>query len=241
MFDIHCHFLPGVDDGPGCLEDSLALARQAVDNGVTHAVVTPHIHHGRWDNNIANIRLQTLVFREALAKADIDLKIACAAEVRIAPELMLMHQKDEIPMLGQWQGKDVMLLELPHSHIPPGTDKIVRWLIDRGVLPMIAHPERNKDIMRTLEKIEPFVEMGCLFQVTAGSVIGQFGERAQERAYQLLESGVVTVLASDAHHTQRRPVNLFEGFEETKALLGSDYAWRLVRENPKTIAGAKFG
>ena len=214
---------------------ALDLARQAVADGVTHSVVTPHIHHGRWENSIAGISAAVDEFRLALAAESIDLSLGFAGEVRIGPEILSMLPAGEIPFLGEWDGKRVMLLEMPHSHILPGTDKIVAWLLKQNVLPMIAHPERNKDVMRKLEKLDPLIEMGCLFQVTAGSVVGQFGDVAQERAEQLLERGLVTILASDAHHVDRRPVNLSAGRDAAARVVGDVAADRLVVGNPEVI------
>ncbi len=238
MFDLHCHLLPSIDDGPKTMADALDLARQAVADGVTHSVVTPHIHHGRWENSIAGISAAVDEFRSALAAESIPLSIDFAGEVRIGPEILSMLPNDEIPFLGEWEGKRVMLLEMPHSHILPGTDKIVAWLLKQNVLPMIAHPERNKDVMRKLDKLNPLIELGCLFQVTAGSVAGQFGDVAQERAEQLLERGVVTILASDAHHVDRRPVNLRAGRDAAAKIVGAEMAEQLVVGNPVRIVGA---
>ncbi len=240
MIDIHCHLLPGIDDGPNDMQAAVSLARQAVADGVTHAVLTPHIHHGRWENTQSIIAKSVQAFRQALADEDVPLKLGSAAEVRIGPEILSMVPSGRIPFLGSWQGKKVMLLEMPHSHILPGTDKIIAWLLKQNVLPMIAHPERNKDVMRKLDKLTPLIEMGCLFQVTAGSVAGQFGDSAQERAHQLLEKGVVTVLASDAHHDERRPVNLSAGREAAAAIVGEQIAQQLVLDNPYAIVREQF-
>lgn len=239
MFDLHCHLLPNIDDGPKTIADALDLARQAVADGVTHSVVTPHIHHGRWENSIAGVSAAVDEFRLALAAESIALTIDFAGEVRIGPEILSMLPNGEIPFLGEWDGKRVMLLEMPHSHILPGTEQIVAWLLKQDVLPMIAHPERNKDVMRKLEKLDPLIELGCLFQVTAGSVAGQFGDAAQERAIQLLERGVVTILASDAHHVDRRPVNLSAGRDAAAKILGEQAALALVETNPQTIIAAR--
>ena len=240
MIDIHCHLLPGIDDGPKDVAEALNLARQAVENGVTHSVVTPHIHHGRWENTLQNIANTTAVFRQHLAENRIPLTLGFAAEIRIGTEILNMLPVGEIPFLGRWQEYKVMLLEMPHSHILPGTENIIRWLIKHGVRPMIAHPERNKDVMRRLNKIKPLVDLGCLFQVTAGSVTGQFGEMAMQRAHELLDMGVVTVLASDAHHGKRRPVNLRQGREAAEQVVGSAEAQRLVYDNPLKIVGEQF-
>ena len=240
MIDIHCHLLPGIDDGPQNMAEAVDLARQSVSDGVTHAVVTPHIHHGRWENTKGIIEKVVDDFRAALVAEGVPLNIGYAAEVRISIEIVEMLPKHEIPFLGQWRGDDVILLEMPHNCILPGTDKIVSWLLKQGVCPMIAHPERNKDVMRKIEKLQPLIDLGCLFQVTAGSVTGQFGDLAQTRARQLLEMGVVTVLASDAHHVKRRPVNLHEGRNAAAEIIDADLADALVYGNPLEIVGNQF-
>ncbi len=240
MIDIHCHLLPGIDDGPADMFAALDLARQAVADGVTHCVVTPHIHHGRWENSKGGINSAVEEFRTALQKAQVPLTIGFAAEVRICTEILTMLPANQIPFLGSWEGQRVMLLEMPHSHVLPGTDKIVAWLLKHGVRPMIAHPERNKDVMRRPEKLQPLIDLGCLFQVTAGSVAGQFGEVAQERAVELLQMGVVTVLASDAHHVKRRPANLSAGRDAAAEIIGAERAAELVYENPLRIVGEQF-
>lgn len=240
MIDIHCHLLPNIDDGPDNLSSALELARQAVADGVTHSIITPHIHQGRWDNTQLSISRAITSFRQSLFDSSIPLSIGMAGEVRIGFEILSMVDKDEIPFLGEYEGKKVMLLEMPHSHILPGTDKIVSWLLKRDILPMIAHPERNKDVMRKLDKLAPLIDLGCLFQVTAGSVAGQFGSVAQERSKELLEMGVVTVLASDAHHVSRRPVNLSAGRDAAATIIGDKAAAFLVYDVPLSIVSSQI-
>ena len=236
MIDIHCHLLPCLDDGPVSVEESLLLAQQAVNDGVTHAILTPHIYPGRWNNNSGGIHRALKKFRAALTKTAIPLSVGMAAEVRIGTDLIPLIEKNEIPFIGRHREKNVLLLELPHSHIPPGSIKIIEWMLDNDILPMIAHPERNKDIMRQVEKLKDFSQMGCLFQVTAGSVWGQFGPAAMKTSIALLEAGMVTVLASDAHHPKRRPVNLSSGYSAAIDIVGEMEARKLVHDAPRKIA-----
>lgn len=240
MIDIHCHLLPGIDDGPSTLEESLALARYAVKSGITHSVITPHIHAGRWGNSASIIKAIGLDFKRALLEHDISLQIGIAAEVRIGVEIMEQINSRQIPFLGYWGERRVMLMEMPHSHIPVGVERIVTWLLERNIIPMIAHPERNKDIHRDFNKINSLVEIGCLFQVTASSVSGRFGEPSRVRAIQLLERGVVTVLASDAHNVKYRPPSLNGGYAAAAAIIGEDEAMRLVVDNPWQIVKEQF-
>ena len=205
MIDLHNHLLPGIDDGSPDIDTSIALARIAVDDGITQMVCTPHIHHGRYENTKRTIAPALVALRQALKAANLDLQVSAAAEVRIGPEIMQGIEQNTLPFLGHWHEKPVLLLELPHGDIPLGSDRLTAWLLRQGVQPMIAHPERNKAAMKSPSKLKPFIDQGCLFQVTAGSMAGHFGERAQELAIQLLRESHITILATDAHNIQHRP------------------------------------
>lgn len=240
MIDLHCHLLPGIDDGAGNMADALSMARMAVDNGIECAVLTPHIHLGRFDNTKKSILAAFKIFKLALKREAIPLRIGMAAEVRLAPELMPQILQGDLPYLGRWEGLNVLLLEMPHSHIPAGTDQFIRWLYKQNIIAMIAHPERNKDIIRDFKNIKPLLKTGCLFQVTAGAVEGRFGEQAMHRAEELLAQGVVTVLASDAHHISRRPPALEPGRRAAERIIGESASWDLVNTRPKIIAAHHF-
>ena len=240
MIDIHCHLLPGIDDGPETMQMSVVMARTAVANGITHSVVTPHIHHGRWENSAPVIKALALNFKRVLMQEDIPLQIGVAAEVRIGVEIMEQINRRQIPFLGFWGDFKVMLLEMPHSHIPMGIESLVDWLMERGILPMIAHPERNKDVHRDPGKLAPLLARGCLVQLTASSISGRWGQPSRQRALELLERGVVTVLASDAHNLKHRPPDLNDGRDAAAEVIGEDAAWRLVVDNPWKIVSNQF-
>lgn len=241
MVDLHCHLLPGIDDGPETLADAIRLARHAVASGIEKSVVTPHILPNRYDNTLAGIREAAARFRAELADRDIPLKIGYAAEVRIGPEVMSLAGEELLPTLGSADGYRIVLLEFPDSHILPGSDKLAAWLLGHRIRPLIAHPERNKEVMRDVATIGPFVQMGCWLQVTAGSVCGVFGQRCQERARQLLERGWVTVLASDAHNMAARMPELEPGRAAAEDIVGEAASWRLVRERPAAITAGNPG
>lgn len=240
MIDLHCHLLPGIDDGPDTVEEALALCRHAVAAGITHSVVTPHVHPGRYANDARNIAIIADAFQQQLKAANIPLQIAFSGEVRISPEILPMIAAGHIPFHGEWEGRQVMLLEFPHSHILPGSDKLIRWLLQRNILPLIAHPERNKEVMRDLSRLQEFVQMGCLLQVTAGALAGRFGEPAEERAREIVSAGWATVLASDAHNLKSRPPELAEGLAVAEELLGAEEAIKLVKDNPWHIVRKRF-
>jgi len=240
MLDLHCHLLPGIDDGAQSLDDALALARHAVRSGISRAVMTPHIQPGLYENTAASISEAVDAFRRQLAAHDIMLQIAAGAEVRLCGELMDMISTGQIPFLGESEGYRVMLLEFPHSHIPPGSDQLVRWLLRRHIRPLIAHPERNKAVHTDPQRIAPFISMGCMLQLTAGSVAGSFGEPSKACARYLLGQGWVYVLATDAHHLRMRPPELLAGVRAAADIIGEESAHALVHEHAWAIAGSKF-
>lgn len=215
----------------------MEIARLAVSSGTRHIVATPHIRPGIFDNDIDGIRAAHKDFVEVLAKNNIPLSLSVAAEVHICPEIMPLAKSGKLPFLGELDGFPILLLEFPHSHIMPGSDKLVKWLLSEGIRPMIPHPERNREVISNLDKIAEFVSLGCLLQVTAGSVAGDFGEESRKVAALLLERGWVTALASDSHNVQRRPPDLSRGRNAAAELVGEAEAWRLVRATPLAIAG----
>ena len=236
MIDVHCHLLPGIDDGPQTLDAAIVLARVAVASGIVTAIVTPHILPHRYDNTLAGIRAAAARFRAELESRNIPLAIGYAAEVRIGPEIIALTEEQTLPLLGTVDGYGIVLLEFPDSHILPGSDKLAQWLLKRRIRPLIAHPERNKEVMRNLDAIAPFVQMGCWLQLTAGSVTGVFGARCRERSRQLLERGWVQLLASDAHDMPVRLPELGPGRAAAAEIVGEAESWRLVRERPAAIA-----
>ncbi len=237
MIDLHCHYMPGVDDGADTLDDGLALAAAASADGIRHAVLTPHVFPGRWNNTASSLAAGFEAFRTALSTSGLAFDVSLGGEVHLLPESLELAERNELPTLGHWCGDRVLLLELPDAQIPVGTDKAVAFLRLRGYLPMIAHPERNKEVMRDWRKVLPLVAQGCLLQLTAASVAGLFGPKALASALQLLDAGVVTVIASDAHNLEHRPPRMRAARSAIAARYGESAAALLTETNPGTILG----
>ena len=240
MIDVHCHLLPGIDDGARDMGEALAMARAAYENGIRFSIVTPHIHPGRYENSAQKISGSLSRFEVALSKAGIPLRLGMAAEVRLSPEILPMIERDQIPFLGELDGYRIMLLEFPHSHIPPGAEQLVEKLLAMNVRPVIAHPERNKDVMRKYSKIEPFIEMGCFLQLTASAVAGRFGKKSHKCALQLLGSDAFMMLATDAHDLKGRYPELREGYQAAVELVGPEDARKLVLDNPMAVVKSQL-
>ncbi|ABG39600.1 PHP-like protein [Paraglaciecola sp. T6c] len=232
MIDLHSHILPGIDDGAPDLAASLAMAEQSVAVGVTHMVCTPHIHQSYFDNDMATISKTYQALVAHLQQAGCPLKLSFGAEIRITPDIMIWHKQGQIPFIGKWEDKDAMLLELPHSHIPPGTDNLLRWLIKHQIQPIIAHPERNRDIIASPDKVIALKRTGCLFQATAGAFTGRFSKPVKDTVELLLARDFISYVASDTHSINRRPNDMADAFIAVTALKGNEYAERLFRTTP---------
>lgn len=237
MIDLHCHLLPGVDDGAETVDEALALAEAAVANGITTSVLTSHLHPGRYANVRSTLEREVASFRGLLAERGIPLDVRVGAEVRLLPEMIDLLADGEIPFLGTVDGYRIVLLEFPHNLIPVGSQAFVSKLVDLRIRPLIAHPERNKAVMQDSEKIRPFVAMGCWLQVTAGSLAGRFGAPVEETARRLIDHDWVQVLATDAHNLEHRPPDLAQGREAAARHYGEAAAWSLVRDWPAKIVG----
>ena len=238
--DIHNHLLPGIDDGAADMAEALALARLAVADGITHLLCTPHIHPGLYDNTADGIAAALDAYRAALEREGIALAVAAAAEVRFGLEVMTQAPQGGLPMMGEWNGQAVLLLEFPHTEVPFGAERLTEWLIDRDIRPMIAHPERNRDIINDVGRLGPFLSQGCLTQVTASALTGQFGPASRQRAEQLVIDGQATCLASDAHNTRNRTPCLSQGTRAAADLIGREAAQTLSQDNPWRIVERAF-
>ncbi len=240
MIDIHCHLIPYIDDGARDLEESLSLLRMAADDGIKRMVLTPHFHVGRYDNTRASIESAFLKLKQAVREEAIELELAVAAEVRLDSELLMLLKKDLVPLFGTFEGKQYMLLELPHSNIPPGTLEFTRYLVQQNIIPVIAHPERNRELISTPERIGTLANSGCWFQITAGSIIGLFGERCQGVAEYFINKGFANIVASDAHNTKHRPPILSTARARVVELAGEAKAQKLFWQSPYDITASLF-
>lgn len=238
MIDLHCHYLPGIDDGPETLPEALELARAAVADGITHAVLTSHVHPGRYPNQRRNLTGAVEQFAAELANAGIGLTVRMGGEARLCPELVDLLAANQVPFLGEVDGYRIVLLEFPHQLVPVGSISFINSMLKLKIRPLIAHPERNKAIMAAPEKINEFAAAGCWLQITAGSLAGRFGTQAQKAAFQIIDEGWNCLIATDAHNLHSRPPLLSEGRAILREHYGEAVAQSMVVERPARIWGA---
>ena len=197
MIDLHCHILPGVDDGAQTIEDSLDMARYAVKQGITHILCTPHHNNGKYINPKADIIEKVAELQEVLDEHQIPLTVLEGQEVRLTTLLMDTY----------------ILIEFPSNSIPESAENIFYQLLDKGKIPVIVHPERNAGFIKEPNRLIEFLDMGCLAQLTAPSYVGKFGKEIQKTAKLMVENRMVQMVASDAHGINKRNFYLKEAYD----------------------------
>jgi protein-tyrosine phosphatase len=205
VIDLHSHILPGLDDGPATLEGSLELARAAVEDGIEVMAATPHV---RDDYPTTAEEMETAVerLRGELAAAEIPLELRTGGELAVD---RLDLPRDELRRFGLGGSHGYLLVETPYSGWPLDLGDRLFRLKTAGFTPVLAHPERNPDVQSDpARRLRPLVESGTLVQLTAASVDGRLGRRAQAASDRLLELELAHLLGSDAHAPTIRAVGL---------------------------------
>lgn len=234
--DIHCHLLPGIDDGPKAVEDALAMAQLAVDDGMECIVATPHQLGAFARNRGDAIRELATEMQETLRRHEVPLRVLPGGEARIVPGLVLKLLSGEVLSLGD-RGKHV-LLEMPHqTYVPIGP--LLAELKRHGYTAILAHPERNGGILSQPHHLQTLISEGCLLQVTASSLLGSFGSACQGLAEQMVRRAQVHFVASDGHNAHsRRPV-LRAAFERVCELASEAAAETWCCRNPALVAAGE--
>lgn len=214
MVDLHCHLLPGVDDGSKDLATSLRLAREAVENGVTHALLTPHHMNGMYVNHKKDVIQKTAAFQQQLKGHHIPLTVFPGQEVRINGKLIQALDQDDI--LFADEGNQYLMLEFPDDDVPHYANEMIFNLQQRGIIPVIVHPERNTKIIAQPELLYQLLEKGCLSQITASSYVGTFGDKVEKFSRQLIAHGQAYVFSSDAHALPGRKYEMRQAFQKLK-------------------------
>lgn len=218
MIDLHCHLLPGIDDGPATLEDSVALARAAAQAGTRTIVATPHVS---WDyaNDAETISALVRVVNERLRSERIPVDVRAGAEIA-ATRMGDLSAEQLTPLTlggGGW-----ILLEPPFALAAPGLGMVVSEVQARGLNVVVAHPERCAAFHRDRDAVPRLVAAGAVCSITAGSLVGRFGRDVRRFALSLLEQGLVHNVASDAHDDIHRPPGMAAELEQV--------GWSAVRQ-----------
>lgn len=230
MLDLHCHLLPGIDDGASGIEASLAMARALVADGVTVVACTPHILPGVFHNTGPQIRAAVKSLQDGLSEAGIALYLVPGADNHMVPDFVSGLRSGHLLPLGDSR---YVLVEPPHHVAPNHLEKFFFDLQLAGYVPIVTHPERLAWIKSHYAAIQRLARAGVWMQITSGSLSGRFGSTAQYWAERMLDEGYVHILASDAHDMRKRPPDLSRGREIAARRVGVEEAEHLVFTRPR--------
>jgi protein-tyrosine phosphatase len=225
VIDLHCHILPGIDDGASDLAVSLAMAKAAVAQGVEVLACTPHILPGLYHNEGPAIRQATLQLQQALDAEAIRLRLIAGADVHMCSDFVGGLRAGRLLGLGDSR---YVLVEPPHHVAPPHLEDFFFGLVVAGYVPILTHPERLSWITMRYDAIKRMARAGVWMQITAGSFTGAFGRNPLYWAERMLDEGCVHLIATDAHDTERRPPDLARGRDAVAKRVGAEEAQHLV-------------
>jgi protein-tyrosine phosphatase len=235
MIDIHCHILPGVDDGARTLEDSIEMAKAAVAQGIHTIVASPHHRNNQFDNYRADILTSVKELNQILQEESIPINILPGQETRIYGGLIEgLSSKEILPVNSD---TPYVLVELPTSTVPKYTHKLFYDLQVEGYTPIIVHPERNSELLSKPEKLYELVKSGVLTQVTAASLIGNFGKKIKTFSQEIVQANLTHFIASDAHNVSSRGFMFQEALQELGEEYGVDSVHCYLENADRLIAG----
>lgn len=218
MIDLHSHVLPGVDDGAQNLEESLAMVRKAISQGITHLMCTPHHNNGKYQNPAEKILHNVEALQKEIDQRGLKLTLLEGQEVRLTEYLLMEIERGELLFTDVTD--TYLLVELPTNEVPLYTEEVFYHLLNQGHVPVIVHPERNTVFRREPNRLLPFLEMGVLTQLTAPSIVGVFGDEIQRTAKQMLEHQMLYMVASDAHGLRQRNFYMKEAYKMIQKIGG---------------------
>lgn len=233
MFDIHSHILPEVDDGPKSWDIAVEMCRMAAADGITHMVATPHAN----DRYVYDRAYLQVMLGQLQAKVGASLKLSLGCDFHLSYdnlERVLEHPHNYT--IGD---TNYLLIELSNFSVPIQIEDCFVRLGDRGLTPILTHPERNPILQQTPQRVLGWAEQGCLVQVTASALTGFWGERPEIMARWLLDRSAVHFLSTDAHDTKRRVPILSEARDLAVEIVGDEYGQALVGGNPAAVIAGK--
>ena len=231
--DMHCHCLPGLDDGPATTAEALELCRALCEDGITTVIATSH-QLGRYDGccEVPRVRSAVSALNAVLAEKAIPLMLAAGADVRVDERIPALLEEDSVLTLADL-GRH-LLLELP-AEIFIDLKPLLVELAAKGIEAVVCHPERNLFLTRNPQAVWPWLQQGAFLQVTAGSLLGEFGSAAARSAWYWMSRGMVALVATDAHDTDGRRPRMSAAIELISERLGYLEAKRLCINNPLRV------
>ncbi len=214
MIDVHAHILPGVDDGARDMENSLKIARQAEQAGVSTIVATPHLMEGVYQSDPEELQRVATQLQEEIDAAGIEIEILLGCELMLTHGTLRLLREEQVLSINDSR---YVLVEFPQMRIPEDAGELLYSVQMMGYTPILAHPERYTEIQRDPNLLYPWVKEGVIAQLNAGSLLGVFGSRVAETAEILLEHNLVQLVASDVHYDYQRRGSLNQVLDKLKS------------------------
>lgn len=231
MIDIHSHILPGLDDGPDALIQSVQMVKHAHAQSITILFATPHSMDGVYSCTPQDILRKCASLTDKLKENQIPVRIIPGSEIRLTHDLISLYDKGSLLTLNN-QGTH-LLVELPPLFIVEGVSRILRQLAERGIIAIIAHPERNMSIMKNLNILSGLIYDGALMQITATSLMGGFGKRIMTICEKMIDKDVVSFIGSDIHPGRR--YRMADAYKKVGEMADKNSADRIFIKNPEEI------
>lgn len=232
MIDLHSHILHGIDDGAGDIDTALEMARIAVGEGVEVMACTPHFLPGVYDPAVTEVMRRIDELNARLLESAIDLVVVAGCEAHVRPDMVKRLQSGEMLTIHTSR---YVLCEAPPTVLPPHMDRLFMDMMAAGYTPILAHVERYRWVERAMAWVERMAASGVLMQVTAGSFLGDYGRTAQDLSMQLLDGGLVGIVASDAHDARQRPPGMRKAWEIVRSERGEEEAREMFIRRPERI------
>jgi protein-tyrosine phosphatase len=232
MIDIHCHILPGMDDGPETLAEAVAMCRAAAAEGIGTIVAAPHYKPGTYEFTGPGILEAVDILSGELKKQGLAIRILPGAEVTVSPEMKAALTPGGYLMINHGR---YFLAEFRPLSVPAHWDAFLLSFLNTGMTPIITHPERNAWFIHHPEALAAAVRSGILVQITAMSITGGFGPEVQDFSLHLLRNNLVHAIASDGHSADLRPPQLADAMALAADVVGRERAEALVTTIPQAI------
>ena len=229
MIDVHCHILPGVDDGSRNVEESMEMVREAYKAGFTNIISTSHYIEESY--NVPKIKRQELIdmLNSKIEQEGMKIKIYNGAEAYITPNLVELIKAEELPTMN---GTKYLLMELPMHNQILNLESIVSKVINQGITLIIAHPERYSYVQKNYKVLNELAEMGVLFQANYGSCIGQYGKEAEKTLKKLLKADRISFFGTDCHRANSVYCQMPEVLKKLEKMIGKEKLEELTTTNP---------
>lgn len=232
MIDIHCHLLYGVDDGPEKIEQSVAMLKEAQEQGITNIILTPHYRRGMFKFDGKLVQEHKAALEPYVA--ELGIKLYLGTEIHVNGDILTYLEEKKVFCLAD---SEYVLTEYEYETEYSYIFKMSHELLRHGYIPVIAHVERYACLVQKPQRLEELQEIGALIQVNAAAILGEEGWGIKQFCKKALKQGRVDFVASDSHDIKKRACHMEDCYDYLVEKYGEKLANRLMIKNPKKIIG----